>query len=135
MPSNGTTANVVLHDLDLNVQGQTDREAILISKHWKMETLLLPSDRKSGICNRMAILQMLYSATMTKFSRSNISNIDISKTVRVSVKMRVMTFIDVGIRHLMVSLRLVTQTLTKLSRSNIISKMITDRANFTTDIR
>ena len=40
LPSNGTIANVTLHDLDLNFQVQTFQVAILISKGWKMQTLL-----------------------------------------------------------------------------------------------
>ena len=47
---------IVLHNLDLNLQGQTFEAAILPSKLRKMQTLLLPSDRKSGICHRMAPL-------------------------------------------------------------------------------
>ena len=35
MTSNVIIANVVLHDLDLNVQGPTFQEAILTSKSWK----------------------------------------------------------------------------------------------------
>ena len=61
LPSNGTTANVALHDLDLNFEGQTFHVAILTSTCWKMQTLQLPSDRKSGICYRTALLRMSYS--------------------------------------------------------------------------
>ena len=55
MPSNGTIVNVVLHDLDLNFQGQTLQVAILTSKCWKIQTLLLPSDRKSGTCHGASV--------------------------------------------------------------------------------
>ena len=65
LPSNGAIANIVLRDLDLNYQGQTFEVAILISKRWKMQTLLLPQDRKSGICHRMVPLRMLYIMTLT----------------------------------------------------------------------
>ena len=35
LPSNGTIANIVLHDIDLNYQGETFQVAILTSKRWK----------------------------------------------------------------------------------------------------
>ena len=63
--SSETIANVVLLDFDLNFQSRTFEVAILRSKRWKKQTLLLPSDRKSDICHRMATLQMLYVMTMT----------------------------------------------------------------------
>ena len=65
LPSNGTIVNLVLRDLDLNLHSQTFRVAILTSKRWRMQTLLLPSDRKSGICHRMAPLRILYILTFT----------------------------------------------------------------------
>ena len=65
LPSNETIENFVLCDLDLNFQDQTIHVIILTIKHWKMQTLLLPSDRKSDICQRMAVLQMLYIMTLT----------------------------------------------------------------------
>ena len=55
----------VLRDLDLHFQGQSFKVAILTSKRWKVQTLLLPSDRKSGVCHRMKPLQMLYIMTLT----------------------------------------------------------------------
>ena len=46
LPLNGTIANVVFHDLDLNFQGQTFKLAILTSKRWiKMQTLLTTAIR------------------------------------------------------------------------------------------
>ena len=39
--------------------------AYLRSKSWKMQTLLLSSDRKSGICYRMGPLRMLHIVTWT----------------------------------------------------------------------
>ena len=57
--------NVVHRDLDLNLQGQTCQLAILTSKGWKMQTLLLLSVMKSGICHRMEPLRMLYVMTLT----------------------------------------------------------------------
>ena len=65
LPSNGTIANVELDDLDLNFQGNNFQVAILKSKLWKMQALLLPSDRKSGIFQRMALLRILYVMTLT----------------------------------------------------------------------
>ena len=47
----GVTVNVVFNDINLNFQGQTFQVSILISMDWKMQTLVLPSDRKSGICH------------------------------------------------------------------------------------
>ena len=61
LPANGEIANVVLHDLYLNFQGQTFQVTVLTIK----QILLLASDRKSGICHRMAPLWMLYIMTWT----------------------------------------------------------------------
>ena len=60
----GNIANL-FHELDPNFQGQTFQVTILRSKSWNMRTLLLPSDRKSGICHRTAPLQMLFSTNLT----------------------------------------------------------------------
>ena len=59
-PSNSITANVVLNDLDLHFQRQTFQLAILTMIGWKMQTLLLLSNRKPGICYRMKPLRTLY---------------------------------------------------------------------------
>ena len=52
-----------------------------------------------NIGHRIASLRMLYSLTMTWFSRSNISNVNISKTVRASAKVQNMTFVDFNIAN------------------------------------
>ena len=52
-------------DLYLNFQCQTFQVGILTSIGWKMQTLLLVSDRKSGICHWMVPLGMLYIITLT----------------------------------------------------------------------
>ena len=57
--------NVVLCNFDLYFQDQTSQVAILTSKGWKMQTLILPKDKKSGIYHRMAPLRMLYIITLT----------------------------------------------------------------------
>ena len=49
---------------------------------------------------------MLYSLTLTWSSRSNISNVNISKTVRASAKVQSVTFVDFSICHRMASLRI-----------------------------
>ena len=40
---------------------------------------------------------MLYYVTLTKFSISKISNVNIFETVETSAKIRIMTFIDIDI--------------------------------------
>ena len=64
LPSNETIAKVVLHDLDLNIQGQTFQVSILTGKYWKMQRLKFPSDKKSSCCHRMVLLRMFYVQTM-----------------------------------------------------------------------
>ena len=59
------TMNVILNDLHLNYQGHILQVAILTSIDWKMQTLLLPSDKKSGIWLQIVPLRMLY--IMTEF--------------------------------------------------------------------
>ena len=76
MPLNGTIANVVFCDLDLNFQGQTFQMAIFTSNGWKMLTLLMLSDRKSGIFHRMVPLQMLYILTLT-LTTANVVYLDL----------------------------------------------------------
>ena len=49
MPSNGTTVNVILHDFDINFQVQTFQVAFLQVKAGNLQTLLMLSDRESGI--------------------------------------------------------------------------------------
>ena len=68
LTSNGTIANIVFHDLDLNFQDQTVKMAILtndvhlkfqgktiqvtiLTRLEKEQTLPLPSDRKPFICH------------------------------------------------------------------------------------
>ena len=50
LASNRTIASIVLHDINLYFQGQTFQVFLFTSKCWKIQTLLLPLDRKSGIC-------------------------------------------------------------------------------------
>ena len=50
-----------------------------------------------GICHRMVPSRMLYSVTLSYFSRLNISNVNNSKTVRVSAKMRHITLLYIFI--------------------------------------
>ena len=77
---------------DLNFQGQTFQVAIL-NKAGKMQTLLLPSDRKSGICQRTAPLQMLHIVTLTYiFKVTNFEMWISQKTARVSEKYSIMTY-------------------------------------------
>ena len=56
LPSNGTIANVVLHDLDRTFQGQTFQVPILTSKRWKMQTdtggcIFRNPDKTRILCN------------------------------------------------------------------------------------
>ena len=53
------------------------------------------------IFHRMAILRMLYSVTLTLIFKVNILNVNISETMRASVRMRAMTVTDDDIRHRM----------------------------------
>ena len=52
--------NFVFCGLDLYFQGPNFQLAILTCTSWKMQTLLLQSDRKLAICHRMSPLRMLY---------------------------------------------------------------------------
>ena len=65
LPTKETIANVVLHDIYLNFQVQTFQVAILTSKPYKIQTLLMPSARKSGVCHLLELLQILYIMTLT----------------------------------------------------------------------
>ena len=64
LPSNGTIMNIVICDIDLSFIGQTFQAAILTNKGWKIQTLLLPSDKMSGICHWLAPLWMLFIMTL-----------------------------------------------------------------------
>ena len=59
-PSNGTIANAVLRDRDLNLQWW-----FWEVKAEKIQTLLLPSDRISGICHGMVLLWIWNIMTST----------------------------------------------------------------------
>ena len=73
LPSNKTIVYVVLDDLDQNFQGQTFQVAIFTCERCKMPTFQLPSDRKTGICRRMAplrilnVMTLIYIFTVTNF--------------------------------------------------------------------
>ena len=58
------------------------------------------------ICNLAATLPVLYSVTLTYFSRSNILNVKISKTLRASAKLQEITFVGVNICCRIASLRM-----------------------------
>ena len=92
LPSNGTTANIVLCDLVLNFQVQTIKVAILTSKGWKIQALQLSLHRKSDICHRMAPLRMLYIKWLwPTFSRSRFVTVNIYKTVRAIEELSIKT--------------------------------------------
>ena len=100
LPSNGTIGNFVLRELDLNFQGQTFRVAILTSKRWTMQSLLLTSNRKSGICHRAAPLRMLYVVTLTNiFKGHEFSNVNFSETVTAHERCYSMSFSGVNVCH------------------------------------
>ena len=65
LSSDGIIAKIVLHDLELNFQDQTFKWLFGQVNAGKMQTLLLSSDRKSGIFHQMTPLQMLYIMTLT----------------------------------------------------------------------
>ena len=82
LPTNGTIASTVLCELDLNCQ-----VCIWLFEHAKtekMQTLLLPSDRKSGICHRTAPMRTLYIDL--HFQGNKFCNVDISKAARAGEK-------------------------------------------------
>ena len=100
MPSNEIIANVVLRDLDLNYQGQTFQVAILTRNCLKMQSSLLPSDRNSGICRRMAPLRMLYTKIFNYILKfTNFETWLSQKSVRAGDKCSIVTLVDVAIYH------------------------------------
>ena len=112
---NGTIANVVLHDLDLNFQGQTFQVAILKSKCWKMQRLLLPSDRKWGICHQIGspvfAIEWIHCECYTSWSwpiisRSKFWDVNSSKTVGANEKCSSMTCMAIDIFHRLKPLRM-----------------------------
>ena len=100
--------------LTLILQGRTFSILLFLRIYriwWEIEqTLLLTSDRKLGICHRMAPLRMLYIITftfvfkVTQFLEIIIYNI--WKTVTISEKCSCATFIQVYISHRMAPLRM-----------------------------
>ena len=71
LASKGMIVNAVLHDLDLNCQSQTFQWLFWTSKRWQCKNLLLPADRVSGICFRMAPLLLLYILILTYIFKVN----------------------------------------------------------------
>ena len=93
----------------------------MTSKGWKMQILLLPSDIKSCICDRMVPVQNLYIMILT-FSRHEFWKVHIFKTVRASKKCSSTTIIEVNIFHRMGSLWIFSPwPWLKFSRSNFSS--------------
>ena len=78
--------------------------AILTSIGWKMQPLLLSSDRKSRICHRIVPLRLLYIMILTYIFK--VMNLYL-ETARASEKCSLMTFIEVDICHRMGALRMV----------------------------
>ena len=128
LPSNGTNANVVLRNLDLNCEGNTFQVTVLPSKRWKMQTLLLPSDRKSGICHRMTHLRMLHVMTLTYIF--NITNVEmwISRKLLELARNAQVWLVEVNICYRMVPLRMLYSWYSpKFSRSQIWNINISDK--------
>ena len=97
-PSNETTTNVVVHDLDLNFQGQTFQVAILTSKCWKnCKHYHCHQIGSRAFSNEWHHFECCTSWTWPTFSRSQIFNVNISKMVRANEKCSRMTFIEVDI--------------------------------------
>ena len=117
MPSNWSMANVVLQNLHLSFQGQTFQVAILTNKRWKPQTLLLKSDKKWGICHKIAQMRIL--DIDIRFQGHEFWNVNISNMVRATTKYSRMTFIEVDIYNGMGKLRMLySVTLPSFSRSN-----------------
>ena len=82
---NGIIANVILFHFDLLFQGQTS--TVIISKTVKASAKLQKvTFIEFNFCHRIASLRMLYSLALTQCSRSNVSSVNILKTVRASAK-------------------------------------------------
>ena len=79
LPTNGATANVVHHDLDLHFQGDKSwnvyiLETVTASNKYSSMTFI-----EVNIWHRMGPLPMLNSMTLTRISRSQIWNVNISE--------------------------------------------------------
>ena len=114
--SNGITANVVLRDRNLYFQGQTIQVAILTSKGWIIQTLQMPSDRKSGICHRIEPLRMMHIVTMNYIFIFVILTCEyLENGESYSEKFLSMTFLEVDIYNRVGPLRMLySVTLTKI---------------------
>ena len=96
-PSNGFIANAVFRYLVLNLQDHFSSGSF--DKTGKMQALLLPSDRKSGIYHEMAPLWKFYIMTLTYIFKATNLEMWISKTARASENAPITTFIEVDVRH------------------------------------
>ena len=93
MPLNGTIANIVLRDLDVNLQGQTFQVAIMRSKGLKCKHYYCHQ-----IGSRVFAIE-LYIMTLIYISRSRILKWEYLKTMIAIEKCSNMNFIEVNICH------------------------------------
>ena len=106
LPSNGTVMNVFLRDLVLNIQGQTFQVGLFWQVNVrKQQTILLPSDEKSGISRGISLLRMLYVINLDVHFQGH-EFLNRSRTVRASDKFSNITLIEVDICHRIGPLRL-----------------------------